>query len=546
MTSFQLNHLSRYKDIGWLLKKYGHSDLAEKLGTDFSFTELLNEDTSASPQELVKDLKKLGPTFVRLGQLLSTQTDLLPDAYVEAIAHGQDHGELMTKEMINQIFLEELGTKTEDVFKTFDWTPLTTTLLSQVHRAVLPSQRVVAVKIQRPYVKEEILRDLDVLKLTVQWLEEHKKWARSNQLIRKIEQLHHSLLDELNYEKEAAHQILLKKQLEPFKHLVIPTPIRDYTTPRILTLDLLTGQKITHLSPLTTMEINGKELVAELYTAYLQQLLIDGVFHINLRPGNVYLAQDQRLVLMDLSLIARLPSHFRHHMLLLIAATEEFQEEGVIHQLIYLGQKNQTFNETQLRYQINQLFNHFYETSSSISLGKLLIQMEKIAGDNGLVLPLFFSLVGRTFINVEQVGKQLVSYFHANHLIRKFANEQLEQKLSQESSSQSLAYTRIETRELFQQLPAKLTDLLNILSKNDFKVHVHCDEEERQNKERQINRLIGGIILAALILSASLLMFLSTPHQFLGMPVPAFILWFLSGLGIFLFVNQLIGTRRKY
>jgi predicted unusual protein kinase regulating ubiquinone biosynthesis (AarF/ABC1/UbiB family) len=238
-------HLKRYKDIAVLLVKYGRADLAKGIGIDEELARpSAAEAVPPKAEELARDLEKLGPTFIKLGQLLSTRADLLPVAYIDALARLQDDVEPFSFAEVERIVTEELGARISKAFAEFDAAPLAAASLGQVHRAVLRDGRVVAVKVQRPGVREQIIDDLDAFTEIAQLLDRHLEAGHLYQFEKVVEEFRKSILRELDYRREAQNLVTLSENLAEFDRIVVPSPILDFTTGRILTMDFVFGQKI--------------------------------------------------------------------------------------------------------------------------------------------------------------------------------------------------------------------------------------------------------------------------------------------------------------
>jgi ubiquinone biosynthesis protein len=342
VATLRFKHLKRYKDIAWLILKYGKTDLVKDIRQELEQPDVeikSGKDIGHSPEELVQDLQTMGPTFIKLGQLLSTQADVLPDEYVEALVKLQDQAEPFPYEEVERIFQSELGVKISAAFEEFDPEPLAAASLAQVHRAVLPSGRVVAVKIQRPGIQRTIIEDLDVLEEIAHFVEERTTWGKKYGLLDKVTQLRSTLLNELDFKKEAINLVAFKNNLRDFPNIRVPSPVEDYTTNHILTMDFVKGHKITSLSPLITMEINGQGLAEELFEAYLKQILIDGLVHVDPHPGNVYLTDTNQIVLLDLGMVVHIPPQMQNNLLKLLLAVSEGRGEEAADIIIKMGKK---------------------------------------------------------------------------------------------------------------------------------------------------------------------------------------------------------------
>ncbi|MCA9401988.1 MAG: AarF/ABC1/UbiB kinase family protein, partial [Candidatus Omnitrophica bacterium] len=263
--------IDRYRKFFVFIIKYANSDLV-KNSSEFS-----NEITGASdqeekafgdkPQDLVEDLKNMGPVFIKLGQLLSTRPDLLPNEYLEALTSLQDDVEEVPYEEIEQIIEEEIGSRISKAFESFDKGPLANASLGQVHRATLRSGKDVAVKIQRPGIRLRVVKDLEVLQEMTDFATKHVNLVRKYDLSSLVEELRHTILQELDYVREARNLEILGENLKQFKEIIIPQAIKDYSTSRVLTMEYISGKKITSISPLAKVENDFSPLVEQLVHA---------------------------------------------------------------------------------------------------------------------------------------------------------------------------------------------------------------------------------------------------------------------------------------
>ena len=257
-------HLRRYRDVVALLIKYGRGDLVKDSPiVDDPLPHAPAPAVPAEAAELAADLEKLGPTFVKLGQLLSTRADLVPATYLEALARLQDNVEPFSFHEVEAIVAVEIGARISKAFQEFEPTPFAAASLGQVHRAILRSGQAVVVKVQRPGVREVVADDLDALAEVAAVLDAHTAAGQRFQFANIVEELRKSLLRELDYRLEAANLRLMREKLTDFDLLLIPAPIDDYSTGRVLTMEEVSGKKITKLSALRLLEIDGPALAEE-------------------------------------------------------------------------------------------------------------------------------------------------------------------------------------------------------------------------------------------------------------------------------------------
>ena len=275
--SIKPRHVARYGEIGALLVKHAlrvRQANGEVLAAGDEL-QAVDEDELAAADQLAASLESMGPTFVKLGQLLSTRADMLPPAYLDALARLQDKVEPFGFATVEEIVTRELGVRLSDAFSFFDHEPLAAASLGQVHRATLRSGRDVAVKVQRPDVRDQILEDMAVIAELAAFVDEHTQLGSDLGFSAMVAEFRRSLLDELDYRHEAANLILLRANLADYAELVVPAPVDDYTTSLVLTMEFVPGRNVASLGPLAQLEIDGPALTTALFDAYLDQILVD-------------------------------------------------------------------------------------------------------------------------------------------------------------------------------------------------------------------------------------------------------------------------------
>src|SRR5882672_7392426 len=324
--SLKPERLKRYKDIVALFIKYGRSDLVQQADLEFAgngHAQALATTVEPKAEELATDLEKLGPTFIKLGQLLSTRGDLLPEPYLDALARLQDQVAAFPYEEVEHIVSTELGVRISKAFAEFEREPSAAASLAQVHWAYMRDGRAVVVKVQRPAVRDQIVEDLEALEVVAEFIDAHTEVGKRYEFGNLLADLRRSLLRELDFKQEAGNLIRLRSGLREFEQIIVPAPIEDFTTSRVLTMEYVSGKNVTSLSPLRLLEIDGRALSRDLFRAYLKQILVDGFFHADPHPGNVFLTDDNRIALLDLGMVAHISGAFQENLLRLLLAISE-------------------------------------------------------------------------------------------------------------------------------------------------------------------------------------------------------------------------------
>ncbi|HET8674289.1 MAG TPA: AarF/ABC1/UbiB kinase family protein [Blastocatellia bacterium] len=544
--SLKPEHLKRYKDIAMLLMKYGRSDLVKNAGLE----EILKDeeadvgDVPPEAESLADDLEKMGPTFIKLGQLLSTRADLLPLPYMQALSRLQDKVEPFSFEDVEQIITSELGVRISKAFASFDAAPMAAASLGQVHRATMRDGRPVAVKVQRPGIREQIIKDLEAMSEVAQFLDEHTEMGKRYEFQKILDEFRKTLLAELDYRREAQNLVTISDNLIDFDAIVIPQPVEDYTTSRVLVMDYIHGRKITDLDPLTRMDIDGAELAGQLFRAYLQQFLVDGFFHADPHPGNVFLTDEGQIALLDLGMVARITPGMQERLLQLLLAISEGRAEQAADVAIQIGQIRKGFyDEPEFRRRVSDLVTTHQDASlGQIEVGTIVLEVTKVSGECGIRVPPDLMMLGKTLLNLDQVGRTLDPSFDPNEAIRQYASDIFRQRLTKSLSPGNIFSSVLDMKEFLEKLPGRINKILDSVANNEIEVKVDALDEHMlmEGLQKIANRITLGLVLAALIVGAAMLMNVPTDFKILGYPGLAIIFFLVAATGGVLLVLNIL------
>lgn len=545
-------HLSRYKDIALLLWKYGRTDVVRDMGLEDGFEvpkEPAAEDGDSLPEQLAKDLEAMGPTFVKLGQVLSGRPDLLPPDYLKALERLHDKVEPFSYAEVEQIVTTELNVRISKAFSEFDPEPIAAASLGQVHRAALRDGRRVVVKVQRPNIRAQIAEDFEVLKQIAGLLDAHTDVGRRYRFGRILEEFRVTIQRELNYELEARNLVAIGRNLREFTLIEIPQPIADYCTKSVLTMEHVDGVKITALSPVARLDIDGESLAEELFKAYLQQVLVDGLFHADPHPGNVFLTEDHRVALLDLGMVGHVSPSMQEQLLKLLLAMSEANGEDCANVVIAISETTEDFDQVEFRRRITQqLAAQQGQQLQNINVGVSVLDVSTTAAELGLWVPSELTLLGKTLLQLDQIGKLLDPAFDPPASIQRNVADLMSQRMRKQATQGGAFRSLIEMKEFVSGLPVRLNGIMDAVVNKELEVKVRTTDASlvMEAFEKIANRITMGLVLAALIIGASVLMQVRTTFTLWGYPGLAMVCFLAAAAGGFwLVISIFMQDQRK-
>jgi predicted unusual protein kinase regulating ubiquinone biosynthesis (AarF/ABC1/UbiB family) len=545
------NHLKRYKEIALLLWKYGRSDLVRQMDLD----EAVDPQTlkpegggEASPDQLADDLEAMGPTYVKLGQVLSSRPDLLPEPYLKALARLQDKVKPFPFADVEQIVMAELGVRISKAFSRFDPKPIAAASLGQVHSAALRDGRLVVVKVQRPNIRVQIAEDFEVLDQIADFFDAHTEIGKRYRFRTILEEFRVTIQQELNYESEAQNLISLGANLKEFGGILVPQPVPDYSSRCVLTMDYVQGRKITSVGPLARLEMNGAPLAEELFKAYLKQVLVDGLFHADPHPGNVFLTDDGRIALLDLGMVGHTAPGMQEKLLKLLLAIGEGNSDAVADIVIQASETTEEYNASEFRRRIGMLITCRQDKGlQQVNVGKALLEASRDASDNGLFVPSELTLLGKTLLQLDEVGKTLDPSFDPNASIRRNVGELMSKRMVKSATQGSLFSALLEMKDFAGALPSRLNRIMDVIANQELEVKVKSADAKIvvEGIQKVANRITAGILLASLIMGAAQLMQIQTRFRLLGYPGLAILCFLAAATGGFWLVISIFVQDRK-
>ena len=540
--------MSSYTDLVRLLLRYGRTDLLSGAQLDefaIGDEDAADQGSERTAEAFAADLERMGPTYIKMGQLLSTRFDLLPPAYTEALTRLQDTVEPFPFEQVQEIVESELGARIKDLFATFDEEPLASASLGQVHRATTRSGKDVVVKVQRPDVRDTIRDDMSVLGKVTEVADKRTSVGRSYGLSQLLSQFRRSLVGELDYRREAKTLLRFVDLTRDYEHLVVPEPVLQLTTSRVLTMEHIEGRKVTDLGPLALMDIDARPMVEQLFRAYLRMILDDGVLHADPHPGNLLVTDDGRIALLDLGMVATVPARVQTQIVKLLLAISDGDGEECAQVLAEMGHPLEDYDAAAFRDEVAHLVSEAVGSGPDMEAGRVLVDLSRISGSHGLRPPAEMSMVGKALLNLDQATAHLDPTFAPAEAIRDNVSEIFASSLK--TSPGGILAAAIEAKEFTALLPKRANRILDALSQGELRVNVDAIDEQRLHLvlQRVANRLTLGLIIAATIIGAAMMMRVETDARIFGFPAIAMVFFTIAVVAAIALGVQIVLTDRK-
>ena len=504
---------------------------------------------SASAEDLAREIQELGPAFIKIGQALSVRPDLLPPDYLQALEQLQDDVERLPFSVIRERVEEELGVRITQGFSRFDEEPLAAASLAQVHSAALRDGREVVVKVQRPGIREAIDADLKIMRGIAQTADRMTERGRRVHFVEWLDEIEETLAEELDYGLEADNLRAFRANLVEYPTLSVPEPIDNYCSMRVLTMERMTGTKISTAAEIRRLEEPLGKYADDLMRAYLDQIFLHGLVHADPHPGNVLLG-GCGLELVDLGMVMRLGPDWRDMLLRLLAAIADGDGDEVARQMVELSEPLEIFDKRTWFRRSSRVVTRFHGHNARHGVGGeggLMIELTRLASECGLRPPPEVAVLGRTLMSLEGVVRLLDPDTSPRDLVRRHLDGVLAARAKQRLSLRSLQMQAAEIAEAVRQAPSRFNDALALLAENRLQVRISGLEESRllENLQKIANRITAGLISAALVVGAALALRIDAGPRLFGYPGLALVMFVLAFvLSALLVLNALLSDRK--
>lgn len=487
----------------------------------------------ALPVRLRLALEEIGATGIKVGQVLSTRGDLLPPDFITELRKLQDEVPPFPGEEAQALLEEELGGPIAQFFAEFDPQPVAAASLSQVHRARRCAGTEVAVKIQRPEVRQQIETDLVILSFAAREAQRYSDWCRENDVVGWAEELAHLLRAELDFTREAGNLERLHKQLQEHTGVTAPRVHWDLTTGRVLTMDFIEGVSPNDEAGLAAVQQDRTEIARRFALSMFRQVTEEGFFHGDPHAGNLKVLRDGRLAFLDCGHIDFAGRELREQMVAMLQALLEGDSRGVVNVLTAVGVISPRTDLPSLRLDVDKLVARYTpDVSSPLSLAEAMDVLLGLLVKHSIRVPATFASLVRALIITEGVCLQLDPHFKAREVSREAVNELVHERLRPRHLFSDLSSLAREWHHHLCTLPRQISDLLLQAQAGGTKLRVEIDQLNKplHRLDVMVNRLAFAIVVAAMVLAAAVMISSEQAVVMLGTPLAlAF-----GGIGVFM------------
>jgi len=523
-------HIGAYRDLLLLFTRYGRKDFklnisAEDLFAPEATTGEIEPDVKARAEAFAAALQRMGPTYVKFGQLLSTRPDMVPQEYIVALESLQDNMDPFSFADVERIVEEELGVRISKAFENFESTPLAAASLGQAHRATLRDGREVVVKVQRPDVSAQVHRDLEIFGDIAEELEKHTEIGRKMNLVGAIEQAKLAMFSELNYLQEARNTETLRENLAQFPQISIPRVVHDFTSARVLTTELVKGRKVSKLTPLMLVEGDYAELADVLTRAYLKQICVDGIWHSDPHPGNVFIRDNDEgqpeIVLLDFGMVARISQEFQDEVIKLLLAISSNRGAEVADACVRMSEVREKFDPVKFTHDISTIVAAVHDANASdVNTGQLIFNVIAIANNNELAAPAELTMMAKTLLHLDAITKKLHPDYDPHRVIRDYAEQLMTLKLRQKFNPRNFYPALLDLNQFVLDLPHRAREIVDqtAAGRLTFGIKLTQAEEFLGGIHKIANRITIGIVIAALLISSAMMMRVPSRFTIVGYP----------------------------
>lgn len=526
-----LRHTRRFRDIAGILIKYGFSEVLDtlKLGRSKGTIgwllpkrgkELARKYTRW--QRLRMALEELGPTFIKFGQIVSSRHDLLPTDLIDELRKLQDEVPPFDHRRAVAIIEEQLQAPIDELFRDFDTTPEASASIAQVHRGILPDGSEVAIKVRRPDIEAIVYTDIEILENLANLSERTLPNARLFNPRSLVEEFKQQITREMNLALELLNVEKFQSLLEDEEHLRLPKTFRDYSSEKVLTLEYLSGTPLADILEDPGKYANAAILGDRLADLLLKQIFETGFFHADPHAGNLVVLDSEQICYFDFGMMGTISDRQRERLATLMFGISRRNSQLVTRTLLEMTHAEETVDREALEIRIFQLLERYLDLPLEyVDISSIFSDLTDIIVSFRLRMPRNLNLMIKTLVMMEGIGRKLDPEFQFIDKIEPYASSLFSRKFNPQALWQQASLSALDYGRLFKELPVRTSDLLEQLTQGDMRLNMRFTglDALRFVLDAVSNRLVFGLILAALLISSSMVMLSGVPPVWRDIPV---------------------------
>jgi ubiquinone biosynthesis protein len=536
-----IRSIRRYLNIVRVLSRYGFDQALEMLGladmVDRSrrlFSRKIPDLARlTSAQRMRLALEELGPTFIKLGQILSTRPDVIPHAFVLEFEKLQDNVPCFSFEEAMGQISAELGDDAGQYFADIDPVPLAAASIAQVHRARLKTGEEVVIKVRRPGIVEVVEADIDALMALAGLAERHLPGSELYDPVGVVREFARTIRREMDFSREAHTIEKFRDNFARTPWMYFPRVYWQQTSRGILTMEYVAGVKVSDREKLFDQGLDGELIARRGADSFLEMVLTHGFFHGDLHPGNVLILPNNVICLLDYGIVGRLDEGLKTFLTGIIAAIVKRDMDEVVSLLLFAGDISDSLDSRALKRDMFNFIDGYYEIPlKEIEVGRMLMEFIEIITLYSIRIPPDMMLLAKSLVLIEGMGRTLDPAFDMVDHLRPFIVRSIRQKFSPLRVSRDINQILVSYLNLARNIPRDLKEIINRINRNKFKIDLEHRGLDKftADFDRSINRLSTSMILAAVIIGSSIIMQTDKGPKFMDFPVLAFMGYTVAGL----------------